>query len=96
MDEFITILLEQIRCKRARDGIAKEIMDHIEDAAQALERQGMTHEKALAAAVEGMGDPVEIGVELDRIHRPRMDWRTFILIAALSLGGLLVHNVCIQ
>lgn len=91
MDEFITILLEQIRCKRARDGIAKEIMDHIEDATQGLEQNGMSHEKALAAAVEGMGDPVEIGVELDRIHRPRMDWRTFILIAALSLGGLLVQ-----
>ena len=60
MDEFITILLEQIRCKRAREGIAKEIMDHIEDATQALEGQGMTHEKALASAVESMGDPVEI------------------------------------
>lgn len=91
MDEFITILLEQIRCKRAREGIAKEIMDHIEDATQDLEQNGMPHEKALAAAVEGMGDPVEIGVELDRIHRPQMDWRTYILIAVLSLGGLLAQ-----
>ena len=52
MDEFIMILLEQIRCKRARDGIAKEIMDHIEDAAQALEHAGL-----LAVLVEGVDSP---------------------------------------
>ena len=36
MDEFIRALLEQVRCKKARAWIAREITDHIEDAAQAL------------------------------------------------------------
>ena len=89
MDEFIRALLEQVRCKKARAWIAREITDHIEDATAALEQEGMTHEQALAAAVQSMGDPVAIGVELDRIHRPRMDWRTFIMIVILNLGGLI-------
>lgn len=91
MDEFIRALLEQVRCKKARAGIAREITDYIEDAAHALEQEGMTHEQALASAVQSMGDPVSIGVELDRIHRPRMDWRTFIMIVILNLGGLMVQ-----
>ena len=95
MDEFIRALLEQVRCKKARAGIAREITDHIEDAAQDLEQEGMTHEQALAAAVQSMGDPVAIGVELDRIHRPRMDWRTFIMIVILNLDNDSSISICI-
>ena len=38
-----------------------------------------------------MGDPVEAGVALDRIHRPRMDWKTASLILFLAAAGVLVQ-----
>ena len=38
-----------------------------------------------------MGDPVETGMELDRIHRPRMDWKLVAVIVVLSLAGLFLQ-----
>lgn len=88
MEEFIKTLTEQMRCAKARDGVARELSNHIMDQAEAYEQSGMEHDKAVEKAVCGMGDPVEIGVSMDRIHRPQIDWRMLLLIAALSITGL--------
>ncbi len=90
-EEFIQLLADQIRCKRAREDVVREIEAHISDQAQEYEAEGMTPEEALAEAVEQMGDPVAVGVELDRIHRPRMDWGMIVMAVLLSLGGLAVQ-----
>ncbi len=90
MEEYIRIITEQIRCARAREGIAQELRNHIEDQAEAYEKEGMEHETALAEAVRQMGDPVAVGIELDRIHRPGMDWRLLGMTVLLSTGGLLI------
>lgn len=78
-----------MRCAKARDGVAREITDHITDQTQAYEQSGMEHDKAVEKAVRGMGDPVEIGVSLDRIHRPQVDWKTIVLTFVLSIAGFL-------
>ena len=90
MEEYIRIITEQIRCARAREGIARELRNHIEDQAEAYEKEGMEHETALAEAVRQMGDPVAVGIELDRIHRPGMDWKLLGMTVLLSTGGLLI------
>ena len=61
MDEFMKILTDQIRCVKAREGVAQEISNHILDQAEAYEQTGISHEQALERAVREMGDPVEIG-----------------------------------
>jgi len=58
MEEFIKTLTEQMRCARARDGVARELSDHILDQAEAYEQSGMERGKAVAKAVREMGDPV--------------------------------------
>lgn len=88
MEEFIKTLTEQMRCAKARDGVARELANHITDQADAYEQSGMEHEKAVAAAVHEMGDPVEIGVSMDRIHRPQTNWRMILLTFLLNLAGL--------
>ena len=90
-EEFIQLLADQIRCKRAREDVIREMEAHISDQAEAYEAEGMEPEEALAEAVEQMGDPVAVGVELDRIHRPRMDWKMTAMAVLLSLGGLAVQ-----
>lgn len=90
MEEFLKSLTEQIRCVKAREGVAHELSDHILDQAQAYEKSGIEHEKAVEMAVREMGDPVEIGVSLDRIHRPQIDWKMILLTFALSIAGLFV------
>lgn len=46
--------------------IHKELSDHIDDHAQALIELGRTPEEAQAAAIVAMGDPEEIGREMNR------------------------------
>ena len=47
--------------------------------------EGMTEEEAEKAAVEEMGDPVEVGVEMDQIHRPKMPWKAILVIALMEI-----------
>ncbi len=89
MEEFIRILTDQIRCAKARDGVARELSSHILDQAQAYEQSGMAHDKAVTKAVREMGDPVEIGVLMDRIHRPQFNWRMLLVTFVLSVMGIL-------
>lgn len=89
MEEFIKTLTEQMRCAKARDGVAREMSNHIMDQTEAYEQSGMEHDKAVAMAVRGMGDPVEIGVSMDRIHRPQTDWRMILLTLVLSIAGMI-------
>ena len=94
--EYIDELCGQIRDKHAREFVEDEIRSHIEDQAEAFEKDGMRHEDALAKAVKEMGDPVSVGVELDRIHRPHMEWRFLgyvVFISMISLGvQFLIRN----
>lgn len=46
-EAFIRNVTEQIRCVRARDGIARELSDHITDQAAAYEAKGEPHEEAV-------------------------------------------------
>lgn len=88
---FLQTLTEQIRCAKARPGIARELEDHIEDQAAALEEKGMERETAVNEAVRRMGDPVEIGMQLDLIHRPQTNWRMILVIVLCTIGGLAVQ-----
>lgn len=90
-EEYLKILAEQIRCKRARGEVAEEIKCHIEEQTQEYMSQGMERKEAEAEAVLDMGDPVETGIAMDRIHRPRMAWGMIALIAALSVAGLVIQ-----
>lgn len=73
-EEYLHTLTEQIRCKMARGTIEQEINDHIEDQKEEFLSEGMSQTEAEEAAVREMGDPVEVGLEMDRIHRPTMAW----------------------
>lgn len=90
MEEFIRNTVEQIRCAKVREYIAKELSDHILDQAAAYEENGENCEEAVRRAVREMGDPVEIGVELDRVHRPQTDYKLVAMTVLFSLAGLAV------
>lgn len=86
-EAFLQNVTEQIRCVRARDGIARELSDHITDQAAAYEEAGEAHEEAVNRAVQEMGDPVEVGVELDRIHRPQIDYKLIGMAFLFHIAG---------
>ena len=94
--EYIELVTEQMRCKKARDMVAVELLNHIEDQAEAYEEFGLLHEDAVNRAVEQMGDPVEVGTQMDRIHRPRVDSRMIGYIAFLTVVGMLVQYLMLK
>lgn len=93
LHEYLDTLSEQIRCKKARPMVVEEIENHINDQTEAYIKSGMEKDEAVKKAVLEMGDPVETGVALDRVHRPRMQWELIILAALLSVIGLVMQII---
>ena len=92
METYLEKLLSQIRCKKARTYIAEEIRDHIESQIEDNLSEGMTYEEAEKNAVADMGDPVEVGISLDRIHKPKIAWKLLVIVGILSLLGILIQQ----
>ena len=88
IEEYIMTLTEQIQYKKVRLEVAQEIRNHIMDQTQAYEQNGIAHDKAVEMAVHEMGDPIEAGMALDRIHRPQFDWRLFVITVFFSVAGV--------
>ena len=69
MEQYLKLLLEQIRCKRVHPYIKEEIQAHIEDQIEDNIQLGMTMEEAEKAAVPskwelhwiGFTDPRRLG-----------------------------------
>ena len=93
MEEYIQVLLEQIRCKKAQPYIREEICGHLEEQIEDNMAVGMSRVDAEKAAVEDMGSPVEVGIALDRIHRPKMNWVLISLMAVIGLAGIILHEL---
>lgn len=90
-EKYLELCIGQMRCKAMRPEVEAELSGHIEDQARAYMENGMEEKEAVDFAVRQMGDPVEAGTALDRIHRPRMDWKTAGLILCLAALGLLAQ-----
>ena len=69
-DVFCDQVCASIRWPPARHLAREELTAHLEDHAAALEEKGISAEEAAVQAVEAMGDPEEIGRQLDRCHSP--------------------------
>ena len=91
--EYLKSLTEQIRIKRARTMVAEEVEAHIEDQKQDFMAHGLGEEEDESMAVVEMGDPVEAGVKLDRVHRPKMEWTVLMAILIISIMGLILQAV---
>ena len=83
--------MDQVRWKKARPGLAAEIRTHLLDQRDACLAQGMDEGAAQGEAVRQMGDPVALGTDLDRVHRPRPQWGLLVFALALAMLGTLLR-----
>ncbi len=93
MEEYLNLLMEQVRCKKAHPYIREELQGHMEEQIRENMEAGMPKEEAERAAVEDMGSPVEVGISLDRIHRPKAAWGMLGLMALISLAAIFLHQM---
>ena len=90
MDDFLNIVADQIRWRKARTGLMEELSTHMQEQAEAFMAEGMMTDEAEREAVRQMGDPVTIGTELDHIHRPRPQWAMMgFAVILLAVCGIL-------
>ncbi len=93
--EYLHLLEDQIRTRRARPMVLEEVEAHIEDQKLTFQAEGVTDIEAEEAAVREMGDPVEAGVALDRVHRPKMEWSVLAGILFISFMGAALQIIVI-
>ena len=93
IEKFIDAIKEQIRWDKAKDFATDEIRDHVIDQQEEFVSEGIENEYALDLAIREMGDPIEIGTELDRTHRPKSQWSMFILVGILLIIGFVVRQI---
>lgn len=87
--------IEQVRFKPDRDKIWDELMAHIEDQVEDMKTQGYIEEEAEARAVTAMGNPEEIGKQLNAVHKPWLGWlwRISRWLLWVSLFGMLIFTI---
>ena len=85
--DYLDTVTAQIRWKRARAAAVRELETHLEDQRKEFQTEGHPPEEAERLAVEEMGDPVAVGTDLDRLHRPRPQWGMLAVTLALLLVG---------
>lgn len=92
-EEYMTSLTEQVHDVRAKRLVEAELGCHIEEQAECYEGEGMSHRDAIKEAVRQMGNPVETGIELNKIHRPKMPWMMLAVIVVLMLVSIVMQAV---
>lgn len=91
IETYLNTVGEQIRWKRARPALLRELRTHALEQLDACLEAGMEEESAQAETVRQLGDPLTVGRELDSVHRPRPQWGLLALITALALAGTLLY-----
>lgn len=81
-----------IRWKPARKAVQRELMAHMDDHADALKARGVSPDEANQQAVDAMGDPYELGHQLDTCYSSLIPHLSR-LFALLALAALLLGVV---
>ncbi|WP_018214118.1 FtsW/RodA/SpoVE family cell cycle protein [Desulfitobacterium hafniense] len=91
--DYLETVRRQIRWKRAQTYVLEEIENHLADQKDAFQRDGLDEETAAIRAIAEMGDPVMVGEQLDRTHRPQPDWPLLAMTALLIILGLSIQFI---
>ncbi|MGD6891463.1 FtsW/RodA/SpoVE family cell cycle protein [Bacillus mobilis] len=88
-DRFVSEVTNHIKSKEAKSFVATELEFHLKQAKNKWIEKGLSEEVAENKAVEQMGSPIKLGQELNKLHKPKVDWFLLILlVAAMGLGFL--------
>ncbi|PFL17719.1 cell division protein FtsW [Bacillus cereus] len=88
-ERFVSEVTNHIKSKEAKSFVATELDFHLKQAKDTWIEKGLSEEVAENKAVEQMGSPIKLGQELNKLHKPKVDWFLLILlVAAMGLGFL--------
>ncbi|HFJ9433972.1 FtsW/RodA/SpoVE family cell cycle protein [Bacillus thuringiensis] len=88
-ERFLKEVTNHIKSKEAKDLVATELDFHLKQTKNMWIEKGLSEEVAEDKAVEQMGSPIKLGQELNKLHKPKVDWFLIgLLVAARGLGFL--------
>ncbi|MED1091854.1 FtsW/RodA/SpoVE family cell cycle protein [Bacillus paramycoides] len=88
-ERFLKEVTTHIKSKEAKSFVATELDFHLKQAKGMWIEKGLSEEVAEDKAVEQMGNPIKLGQELNKLHKPKVDWFLIILlVTAMGLGFL--------
>ncbi|UGB28699.1 FtsW/RodA/SpoVE family cell cycle protein [Metabacillus sp. B2-18] len=86
---FLNEVTTHIKSKEAREYVSKELDFHLTHGKKEWIEKGFDESNAEEKAIEQMGSPIDLGRHFDKIHRPRVDWFSIILLVAILCLGFL-------
>ncbi|PEJ99655.1 FtsW/RodA/SpoVE family cell cycle protein [Bacillus toyonensis] len=88
-EHFLKEVTNHIKSKEAKDLVATELNFHLKQTKNMWMDKGLSEEVAEDKAVEQMGSPIKLGQELNKLHKPKVDWFLIsLLVIAMGLGFL--------
>ena len=89
---YIDAVCQHIRWKNAYPIVAREIEDHMYDQCDSLINSGMAEEDAINETVRQMGDSSEVGKLLNEVHRPKVAYEIFVIVAIMLIEGWALNS----
>lgn len=86
---FVKQVTALIKSKEAKESVALELDQHLKASVQQRMEKGLSPEEAEKQAIQDMGDPVQLGIKMGKLHRPKVDWSLLTLFLLLQLIGFL-------
>ncbi|MDQ0177790.1 FtsW/RodA/SpoVE family cell cycle protein [Bacillus chungangensis] len=88
-ETFLNTIQSSIRSKEAKQFVSLELNYHIDETVKGLIEEGSTREEAEKQAIKQMGDPIKLGIKLNKLHRPKIDWSLLALfVVTIGIGFL--------
>lgn len=89
IDEYIDLVCKEIKNKRIRSSVSRELYDHLTELKEDYIAQGMDSLEAEIKSVRDMGDPQDTGRRLNVIHRHKPEWHLLIISLAIIILGVI-------
>lgn len=86
---FLEQVCTEVKYKKAHNKIETELSSHIYELIEVYMDKGMTEEDAAKKAIEQMGNAAEIGKELHKVNKPKVEWSLITLISITVIIGLI-------
>lgn len=93
---WVAEALDCVRFRPDRKAIRRELEAHYEDHVKDLERIGYDRALARQRALGAMGDPVEVGEALDKVHKPWLGWLWLVSKWGAAVCAALLAVCCLE
>ncbi len=88
---YIDAVCEQIRHKEILPDIRAELQAHFDDLLDEYASSNKPESESIQDAIRQMGDPADVGIRLNKVHKNSVDWFFVFFFVALSTAGIMAQ-----